>query len=193
MKTQFKTIIKTVIFTLITFTFFGASAQSYYTPGQNYSFRNKIDATHTLKVNVVYDASGNATVTKSMVSPISTDIYNSFIFCDDSRVSYSSESNCASFTEELTDFWVIELETVNEDASPVGGGVCFSCPCAKKLKDAVGVAECQVKYIKENSTFNINCEVTATCEECGKLTISSGSGTQSTNQILIIQANSVQF
>lgn len=193
MKTQFKTLINACIFSMLTLTYFSVSAQSYYTPGQNYSLRNKIDATHAMKINIIYDTSGNATISKTIVSALSSDKYNSFIFCDVNRMNYNEESNCADFTEELLDFWVIDLETIVEDAVPLGGGKCFSCPCAKKLKGAIDAGTCDVLYIREGNTFNFSCEVAATCEECGKLEVSSGNGSNSTNQILIIQANSVQF
>lgn len=193
MKTQINHLIKISFLAVFAILSLTVSAQSYYTPGQVYTFRNKINVSQTLKVDIVFDAAGNASVSKSMVSPQANDKYNSFVFCDENRIDYSSESKCINFNGDLSNFLVIDLETIVDGSSPLGGGVCLTCPCSKPFKDVVGKGECKVTYTKENSSFSFNCEVTATCEECGKLTISSNTGTTSTNQILIIQTNSVNF
>jgi len=193
MKTKFNTIIKTVIFTLITLAYSGLSAQTYYTPGQVYTFRNKIDDTHTLQANVLFDAAGNATVTKTIESANSTDKKQSSIFCENERMNLNSETGCASFKGSVKEFWVIDLGSTNEVAVPEGGTtICFSCPC--KVSMGAGAGKCKVSDMTDGgATHNITCVVTDTCNECGTLQRSSSKGSTDNNQILIIQANSVNF
>ena len=112
-------------------------AQSYYTPGQTYTFRNKINETQCIKVDVVFDANGNATVSKSLVAAETTDKANSFVFCEDTRVTFDESANTFKFNGPLTDFFVINLDNVNQESAPIAtGSLCIICDCKGNLEGA---------------------------------------------------------
>lgn len=186
MKTKINNLLKIgflAVFAILSLT---VSAQSYYTPGQVYSYRNKINSTQTLKVDVVFDNAGNATVTKSIVDVMDSDKNNSFILANPDKVSFS-DASCVNLIGELNEFWAVELDNVNGTAVPVGGlGGCPSCPCKK------GKGACSVAKIKTNNGYNIWCDTTLDCDVCGEMTFNKPSGEQ-TGTVLIIQAKSVIF
>lgn len=194
MKTQINNLLKIgflAVFAILSLTI---NAQSYYTPGQVYSIRNKIDDTHTLKVEFVFDASGNATITKTMVSSISSDKTQSAIFCDDERMNLSTETGCVTFNGDLTNFWVINIENVDNSSAPLGGGICFKCPCKEQMDPKVAGGDCKVSDMNDGgSLHNLTCVVTATCMTCGELKSQTDNGIIVTDQMLIIQANSINF
>jgi hypothetical protein len=186
MKTKFNTIIKTVIFTLITLAYSGLSAQTYYTPGQVYTFRNKIDDTHTLQANVLFDAAGNATVTKTTVNTQESDRNYSAIFASHDKIEFT-ENSSIKLVGSTNEFWAIEFTNEVDNASPVGGGtLTASCPCKK------GKANCTVSRIKAGTGYNIWCDTGLECDVCGEMQFSRPTG-ETTATILVIQAKSIIF
>jgi len=197
MKTKLNNTIKATM--LFIFTLMGAAvfAQSYYTPGQTYTFRNKINANQCIKVDVVFDANGNATVSKSLVAAETTDKANSFVFGPENEVEYNSSTSTIRYQNSADNYFVLNLNTTDFDseAPTANGEATITCSCKEFKVENVG--NCKIDSQTNGGIICVFCANENGCTECWppKVTIKNSSGvfTNINHQVLIIKANNISY
>ncbi len=161
----------------------------YYTPGEIYTFRSiNQDYTQTRVISIVFDQSGNATVsfTNEPIQP--TDSRCLFVFAENNK--FVINNNIITITDDLNIFWFIYFDEVPdpiENATTTAGGdtITITCPCSQ------GNGNCTVSTVGSGNCKKIVCDPTSECTICDKPKVEKG-GIINNNIFVLLQANSAQ-
>lgn len=168
--------------------FFASQAQSWYSPGTDFTFTSisATDSTEAITLTVRYNAAGNATVTKTTSSVGSADKDQAFYFGPDRGWAIQGDS---LFLDDNYgyDYWMIPFNTYSKQIA--GGVVTITCFCKSGSQDA----DCDAVWHVTNNGYilTVGCVPTGGCNRCKKPKVTGGSVYEFEEGFLILNANNV--
>ncbi|MCC6182683.1 MAG: hypothetical protein IT237_12705 [Bacteroidia bacterium] len=148
---------------------------NYYTPGQTYIFRSRIDENQTKVISIVFDEAANATIFITVDSVLPVDESANFFFGPSAEFQFNEQSNAILITGDLSNYWYIYFDNPDhqsDNATTVGGpNVTVTCNCKKSMGPDPA---CEVSWVLENDMLCATCVPNGSCEDCKEPKWSSG-------------------
>jgi hypothetical protein len=167
-------------------------SQNYYQPGTSYTYRS-LKATgnnSTSVLTVVFDANGNATVTRNESTSTASDKQVFQVLAPLTEVSTRTNSSdgkgALDITGDLSKYWAISFD--NPTAARTENGITIECNC-KLGSDG---AKCSVSYLQQGNNLNATCVQESGCQTCEmKTTVVKDKSGNMVGGVLLLKANSV--
>lgn len=142
---------------------------NYFTPGQTYIFRSRIDENLTKVISIEFDAAGNATIMLTNDSVLPEDKAANYFFGPNNEFQFEEQINTIIITGDLSNYWYIYFnnpEHQSDNAATVGGtNLTVSCTCKK---GSAPEAYCDVAWTLQNDILCPTCVPNISCEECNE-------------------------
>jgi hypothetical protein len=140
---------------------------NYFTPGQTYIFRSRIDENQIKVISIVFDEAGNATIVITSDSVLPEDKAANYFFGPNDEFRFDEQANTILIIGELSNYWFIYFDNPghqSDNATTVGGpDVKVSCDCKK---GSGSDPKCDVAWTLENDMLCPSCVPQASCEDC---------------------------
>jgi hypothetical protein len=169
-----------------------AFSQGYYEPGIAQTYRSlKASASNRASVlTVVFDAGGNATVSRSESDSHAGDKQRFQVLAPVTEVSLRSNSSDGNGEVDIngdrSKYWAVAFD--GPSAERTGNSVLVECLC----KVGSDGATCSVSFVKQGNSLNANCVQEAGCQTCEmKTTVVKDKSEKITGGVLLLKANSV--
>ena len=165
--------------------------QTWYQVGEDYQFRSKSESNpeRTYVLSIVYDAGGNAVITKTIESNQSKDKVSSWYFGPSGDLAVNSSVNHEVQYEIIGQgsFFIVPFASPSEFGRMGNGGdKTISCACSSSSS-----GKCSVSTILTGNTSCSSCVVEENCLTC-KMTVKDSNSKSYNSSTLLLKANNVK-